>query len=688
MVHGRSQRRSLRHVLFVGLVTVVATASVAKVPTEARAATITLEVYDATGAPLSTGDFLRVLEAAPKGWRSDLAYRVADGTAAAQYPVYDLGGTPAFDTAEPGVGLTLAWPTAATGYSTWFLDNEGAGFDTGATVNFTYRLALDYRAKLDQALARRPAFTATAAFTAADTEASALISAATAAGDEPTRGAFGQQALDALARAFETLLHDYGLERARTESLGEWWGFTVDRTTQYEQVVASVADLVEGVPGRAYLRVVFDEYVPAEDYDGIVAAAGAAGVTVVGQLLDSTYMPLYDTAAVAARVAEYVDRFPEIEVWEIGNEVNGEWLGDDVAEKLQIMADYVKAADATDTTVLTFFWQMGTADQPTGSLFQWIADNVTPALAAKTDVVSLSMWPGGAPWGIAHDEVYERLAALFPTQQISMGELGYWSSGTTKAWWWRSQEDPQTTVRKEIAEHMYLANLAFPYSNGGVFWWYYYQEMYPMTELWQTVNEAYRSIYFCDDADTDTYCDFQDNCPAATNLDQTDTDGDGLGDVCDLACPAGERLDTRALKLKLKGPGEDQLNAKGFFTTVATLDPVADGLHLTLEEPSGSLLDVWLGGTGAPVPFEPSGNGFRYKDRDGQVAGISRVDVSPKGSGTGTYKLRIKGKRMTLPTLSEPTLRLTADLTSACIETHASDLECVSKSGGTKILCR
>ena len=35
------------------------------------------------------------------------------------------------------------------------------------------------------------------------------------------------------------------------------------------------------------------------------------------------------------------------------------------------------------------------------------------------------------------------------------------------------------------------------------------------------------------DADSDTVVDALDNCPRAPNVDQSDRDGDGLGDVCD-----------------------------------------------------------------------------------------------------------------------------------------------------------
>jgi len=45
------------------------------------------------------------------------------------------------------------------------------------------------------------------------------------------------------------------------------------------------------------------------------------------------------------------------------------------------------------------------------------------------------------------------------------------------------------------------------------------------------------------DVDGDQICGNFDNCPAAANVDQTDTDGDGLGDACD-ACPNDANNDT------------------------------------------------------------------------------------------------------------------------------------------------
>ncbi len=458
----------------------------------AAPAVVRLVVYDANGHRLSYADVLAITTGGPNGWRSDATYRVTDASIVDMPALINDGGDPAFPVTEPGIGLSIAWPTQHTGYSTLFIDDGGAGFTTGGTVDLTYRAALDYRRKLDEARARRPAFVPTQRFTALDARANRLLDDAAGATSPSTRGALGQQALDVLAQAFESLLEADG--RQEGASRDPWWGVTVDRRTRYRDVISSIADLVDHRPGVAYVRIVFDLGVGPKGYDAIIHEAERQGVVVVGQVFDSSYMRHATVAEFEARWRNYVDHFPDIGVWEVGNEVNGGWLGDDVPEKVAYAARYVKATDPTDTTVLTLFWQLGTADSPATSVFQWARDQISPALVADTDVIALSTWIGGAPLGIAHDEVFERLHAMFPGKRIAMGELGYWEPNTSRVWWWRSQRDPTTKVRAALARHMYLANLAFPSSVGGGFWWYYVTEMSKREPLWDTLHHVIEHV--------------------------------------------------------------------------------------------------------------------------------------------------------------------------------------------------
>jgi hypothetical protein len=235
---------------------------------------------------------------------------------------------------------------------------------------------------------------------------------------------------------------------------------------------------------------------------------------------------------------------------------------------------------------------------------------------------------------------------------------------------------------------MYLANLGFDYGLGGVFWWFYYDEMWQRTPLWFDVNKIYRSIYDCTDGDGDSYCDFVDNCPEAGNADQFDGDGDGVGDACDLECPSGEHLSAGRVKLQLRDGAEDQFSSsKSAFVTMLPFDPVSAGVRLTLTSASVPILDAHLGGPGAPVQFAAVNGGFRYSDRNGSVDGITKVDVRPDRRTPNGFVLQLSGRHMSLDGINEPDLHLRLDLGGVCAETPENGAYCTLRNGGTQLRC-
>lgn len=97
-------------------------------------------------------------------------------------------------------------------------------------------------------------------------------------------------------------------------------GVTVTDPWRTSAVVASLAAL----PRKATARIVFDEFVAASEYGDIPARIHAVANTM-GEILDSAYVDQYSVAEYKARTQEYLDRFgKDIDIWEIGNEVNGE----------------------------------------------------------------------------------------------------------------------------------------------------------------------------------------------------------------------------------------------------------------------------------------------------------------------------------------------------------------------------
>ena len=78
----------------------------------------------------------------------------------------------------------------------------------------------------------------------------------------------------------------------------------------------------------------------------------------------------------------------------------------------------------------------------------------------------------------------------------------------------------------------------------------------------------------CDDDDGDGILDIDDNCPVAANPEQTDTDGDGLGDACDEEADGDGVLDINDNCPFVANPGQNDSDEDGIGDAC---DPDLDG---------------------------------------------------------------------------------------------------------------
>ena len=158
----------------------------------------------------------------------------------------------------------------------------------------------------------------------------------------------------------------------------------------------------------------------------------------------------------------------------------------------------------------------------------------------------------------------------------------------------------------------------------------------------------------CRDGDDDDVCDVDDNCPAAANLDQADTDGDGLGDTCD-PCTGGVALSAqKVIVTKLATPaGDDRLVLRGELTLGGTVDPVAAGARLVLGYAAGVLVDLSI----PAGPYDP-GTGTGWKARKGVfktrvsaagALGAARVKVKTFAATPGRVRVDVAAKQGSWP---------------------------------------
>jgi hypothetical protein len=459
-------------------------ASGARVP-----AHISLLFFDRNGSALTPAQVRAMSTNDGTGYENDLLVDPTNLHAVAYRPFKVVGDHFEFELPPQPVALAYNWPTKPNGYSLLLLDDGGKGFSHGGTVNFTFQAAKDVKRRLDAALRQRRDYTHSAAFDEAYRDASRHLQAATTAGDEPVRGKEGQLALDSLAVAYDLLLREHGpvFARKHLKRHAPWLGFTIDTTENYKANLDRAASLAAPF---GWVRVVFDRGTQPSDYKATVDYAKSKGLKVMGQPVDSSYDKHYSHKEYVEFAKRFIDAFPEIDAWEIGNEVNGGWLSQAIDVKIADVAAYCKAKGRK--TVLTLFWQLNTCD-PKESVFTWADANLPPEVRRNIDVVTLSIYCEQAPLGVFFDQLMTWMREHFPQQEIGIGELGYWIPDQ-RLWWSYDKDDPLGKAMAEVAEQDYCAALDYDRSVGGCFWWNFIKEFQDNPALPKAVADLRDSL--------------------------------------------------------------------------------------------------------------------------------------------------------------------------------------------------
>jgi len=447
-------------------------------------ATVTLLFFDRNGTALTPAEVRSTSNNGGADNNNDFLLNPAHMRAISSGPLYVSGPNLAFNIPSQAVALAFNWPTISRGYQLLILDNGGAGFSTAATINFTYQAALDVKKKLDAARAARPDYVPSGNFTTAYQSGTSLLAEVDLYSPEFAKGKAGQLALDQLAVAYDAMLAEHGPEYAAANkfTVTPWIGFTIDTDSDYQANIDLAAALAAPY---AWIRIVFDSSQAPSTYTNIVNYAKTKGVKVLGQPVDSTDDNFYTRAQYRQRFVDYLTAFPQIDAWEVGNEVNGSWLSSDIGLRIADAAAEVKARAPGKPTFLTLFWQLNT-DTVEHSMFTWVNANLPATTRANIDVVTFSQYQEQAPMGVAFDQVMRTLCAEFPTQKIGLGELGYWISG--QQFWWAYNQTDTLAAKRAVAEQYYNAAFDYPGSIGGVFWWTYIQDFKSDTTMQQIVK--------------------------------------------------------------------------------------------------------------------------------------------------------------------------------------------------------
>jgi len=254
------------------------------------------------------------------------------------------------------------------------------------------------------------------------------------------------------------------------------YGVTVDSVSGLANTITALSQL----PKKTIVRIVFDPGMHPADYQTAVSQIHNVAY-IMGQPVDSDGMKNITLDQYKARFTEYLNAFGNtVDVWEVGNEVNGEWLGSagDVSAKIAGAYDIVKTAGKK--TALTLHFNEGTdcPTYPINEMYSWVNTYVPDRMKQGTDYVLFSYYPENCPeikpdWNAE----FTKIGNVFPNSKLGFGEVGVESG---------------TQAKKEaLIKEFYGLQISHPRYVKGVFWWYFKEEMVPYTNyLWGVLNTA------------------------------------------------------------------------------------------------------------------------------------------------------------------------------------------------------
>ncbi len=402
------------------------------------------------------------------------------------------------------VRLELIWPVDEDGYNAVGADKGGAGFGDGELVFLDEEIAVTQYARFTESWKRRlsdwqPLYKP--GKKAKELAAAAREAMAEAAGQKETRARVKayHKTLQATALAWEKMLFEHGLQHALDErgTPGLRFGLTLDenllkRLDDRDWIVSAVRR-----SGANWVRLVFranpSDFLYSSrhsfnEYDGVVEELARKKIKVMGCVLDATAWPKTLTPELyAERTKNLVLHYRgKIASWEVGTELNGDWLGgvrapfspEQVYRTYTAGVNKVKELDLALETVATLYAWEETAPDREHALTGWLPEQVKRGFGRNLDVVGLSIQPEDNPLGMGLERAFDVTSAALPGQRLMVSSLGYVEKEELKGYWWLAPDDVDG-ARKDITILYATASCAMPRSLCGGFWWQTLDQMLP-----------------------------------------------------------------------------------------------------------------------------------------------------------------------------------------------------------------
>ena len=318
--------------------------------------------------------------------------------------------------------------------------------------------------------------------------------------DAAKRAAAFENALRTIALAAEKELYEHGLQLALGDALSKKarFGLTFDESILKRLDDADWLTEAAARSGSNWVRLVFrpngEDFVYGSlrsfnEYDAVLAKLRKNHVKVMGCLLDTAQWPKTMTPPIyTERVKNIVLHYKgKIDAWEVGSEINGDWLGgssdplspDQVYKIFTAGAAKAKELDPETETVATLYWWETTAPDRAHSLSGWLKRYAPKGFAKTVDVVGLELYPEDNPVGLSLERAFDTAADALPGTKLMLSSFGYVEKDVLKGYWWLAADDVDG-ARKDLLILYTVASCAMRGSVCGGFWWQTLDQMLPV----------------------------------------------------------------------------------------------------------------------------------------------------------------------------------------------------------------
>ncbi|WP_067143229.1 hypothetical protein [Oceanivirga salmonicida] len=246
------------------------------------------------------------------------------------------------------------------------------------------------------------------------------------------------------------------------------YGITINDSYDENIEIDEIVNAIKDMPVVPTVRIVMSYDIEPEEYLEVFKKIHSVAY-VMAEPVDSYVMNKY------TNVKDYIKRYeksyeilsPYVDIWEIGNEINGDWLGDNqklIVNKMIAAYNFIREKGAV--TALTSYYIV--PDKNENKMLDWLEKHVPKNMKDGLDYLFVSYYEDdNNGYNPNWEKIFLEVSERFPKQKIGIGECGISNNNS-------SLEEKLKIINKYYGMPVYTKNFV-----GGYFWWYWVDDSIP-----------------------------------------------------------------------------------------------------------------------------------------------------------------------------------------------------------------